>query len=549
MLSDIVNRYSGVSHPDLLFVTGDIAFSGKEAEYLLAEEFLTELTSRLSLSKDQVFLVPGNHDIDRDLGQDTFQGARAKITTPLEVDHFFESMARRRELFSRQKAFRNFASRISNTGGTFGETDFAHYATCDVGPIHVRVLLIDSAWLADGGDADKGHLAVGERQVDMCSKSSIPSEACFTFALMHHPFAWLTEFDGQAVQNQLIELADVCLQGHIHSEDHRTIASEANRLPIFTAGAAFLTRESENCYDFCALDLSTGLGTVITHRYRQVENRWIRLEPLNWSLTSAGGEPSLASIAITIANDSGASYPSYLACLLSGLNSEVPVNLPSEGIGFVVFDTEIPDLHNSLGKLVRRLRHHLYWRTAWNSEAWMATMRELIADWNRFMQEFSESGAQGLSQKETESHALLKAVGAAGSSELRSAVVLALRSTLAQGDLAQSRSLLERWRGDPVLTNDEQREVQRFEIELLTAEGQHEDAWKLAEQLMALGDLSPFDFALCAGCAFQTNRASEAARLMHIALNKGVPIEAVRKLALEISSVSGDATLVARVKA
>jgi DNA repair exonuclease SbcCD nuclease subunit len=54
--------------PDVIFATGDIAHSGKPNEYEIAESFLNELLSKARLERDRLLLIPGNHDVNRDLG-------------------------------------------------------------------------------------------------------------------------------------------------------------------------------------------------------------------------------------------------------------------------------------------------------------------------------------------------------------------------------------------------------------------------------------------------------------------------------------------------
>ena len=53
---------------DCVFVTGDIAQSGSEAEYRLAEEYLGRMCEVLGLPRSAVFMVPGNHDVARSRG-------------------------------------------------------------------------------------------------------------------------------------------------------------------------------------------------------------------------------------------------------------------------------------------------------------------------------------------------------------------------------------------------------------------------------------------------------------------------------------------------
>ncbi len=51
-------------HRELL-VTGDIAFNGLKKEYDLAKKFFDDLLRTLDLGHDRIFIVPGNHDVNR----------------------------------------------------------------------------------------------------------------------------------------------------------------------------------------------------------------------------------------------------------------------------------------------------------------------------------------------------------------------------------------------------------------------------------------------------------------------------------------------------
>ena len=55
--------------PDCIFVTGDIAHSGREQEYAAASDFFDKLREVSALGKSRLFIVPGNHDVDRHKGK------------------------------------------------------------------------------------------------------------------------------------------------------------------------------------------------------------------------------------------------------------------------------------------------------------------------------------------------------------------------------------------------------------------------------------------------------------------------------------------------
>ncbi len=71
-----------LEHIDFVFFTGDLAFSGKKTEYEAARDLLLELVRQaLNLDKDRLFLIPGNHDLDRSM----FRRLRAGTSTTLHV--------------------------------------------------------------------------------------------------------------------------------------------------------------------------------------------------------------------------------------------------------------------------------------------------------------------------------------------------------------------------------------------------------------------------------------------------------------------------------
>lgn len=50
---------------DVLLVSGDIAFKGAPAEYQAANDWLRQLAEAAGCPFDRVYVVPGNHDVDR----------------------------------------------------------------------------------------------------------------------------------------------------------------------------------------------------------------------------------------------------------------------------------------------------------------------------------------------------------------------------------------------------------------------------------------------------------------------------------------------------
>ena len=64
---------------DLVCFTGDVAFAGKLVEYDQATSFFDELLKRLGLGLERLFVIPGNHDIDRDTCRSAWERLRANL--------------------------------------------------------------------------------------------------------------------------------------------------------------------------------------------------------------------------------------------------------------------------------------------------------------------------------------------------------------------------------------------------------------------------------------------------------------------------------------
>src|SRR5258708_3057354 len=67
---------------DAILVVGDIAFGGVKEEYDAALEWLRDLSAGCKCALERVFVVPGNHDVDRNVikGSASVQNVQAAIS-------------------------------------------------------------------------------------------------------------------------------------------------------------------------------------------------------------------------------------------------------------------------------------------------------------------------------------------------------------------------------------------------------------------------------------------------------------------------------------
>ncbi len=210
--------------PQLLFVTGDIANRASPAEYDGAFDFFETLAKRVGIDSRHIFMVPGNHDVDR--------SAITKAVQRSEM--MFDSLAEKNEnefrtaigeIVGDPQEMRRYGARLAAwcqfTGRFLGvarQVSIDQPWRSDIVPVAgvlVGVASICSVWLS-GPNERRGTLVVGELQVRQLVKELEAGGAQLRVALLHHPLDWLREADAKALRTLLRNEFDVVLHGHTH---------------------------------------------------------------------------------------------------------------------------------------------------------------------------------------------------------------------------------------------------------------------------------------------------------------------------------------------
>ena len=265
--------------PDFIAFTGDVTYHALKEEYDLAiNEFFDPLLKVTSLSKDRLFIVPGNHDAN--------WRVTTKLKNPLpniqshnDIRKLVEDSDDRNLILTPFSNYRHF---IETYIGTNGLSDPAFHSVYKLNKSGVKVVVLglNSAWLSgfnrnsDGKVDDAGKLAVSEFQVVKAREQY--DAAQIVIAMMHHPFDWLIEADRNMVERELTRSCNVILRGHLHRSNVISESRLEGDVTIIPAGAVFETRESPNAYNLVNLNLQTGNATVYLRRYNKDRNEWQR---------------------------------------------------------------------------------------------------------------------------------------------------------------------------------------------------------------------------------------------------------------------------------
>jgi hypothetical protein len=179
--------------PDLVVITGDLAFSGKAEEYQLARRWLGEklwlmLNGEGShrLPPDRLLLVPGNHDVDRDAVDVVAQATQKALLSQRDQDQIAQVLG---DAAQRQVLLKRHGAYLAFYGGWLGETQTLPWwqRVIEIRGIRLHLAGLDSAWMARG-EMDRSNLLFGRFQINDTVVTDEAERADWRIALLHHPW-------------------------------------------------------------------------------------------------------------------------------------------------------------------------------------------------------------------------------------------------------------------------------------------------------------------------------------------------------------------------
>jgi tetratricopeptide (TPR) repeat protein len=270
---DLVAQAQAPGRPplDAIFVTGDVAWSGAEAEYGEAGRWLAETAEAAGVRKGAVYVVPGNHDVDRSAGGDKNAARLLKDARRGEerIDAALADDGDRALLQKRLEPYLAFAA-----GFAPGCANLFWRETIEArGDLRIRLVGLNTALLAVDED-DKGKLWLGKAQVTTALLGA--GEGELLLVLSHHPLhgGWLAdEKDADAwVRNH----AHLHLFGHV--KDHASEGARSGAAGGFVRIAAGAAHGKDGGHGY-------SVGAVVRTGGEALA---VRVWPRRWSPVNAG---------------------------------------------------------------------------------------------------------------------------------------------------------------------------------------------------------------------------------------------------------------------
>ena len=257
-----------------VLVTGDIAFSGQRTEYERAASWLLEFCRAIRCPDESVWVVPGNHDVDRKIADSKVtktlhESVRAKQGPALdqELREILTDENSAKALLAPLAEYNTFAARFQcsiSAAKPYWERDLA----LPCGTI-IRLRGLCSTLVSNQQDV-KNNIVLGQAQVNVHRVDGVEY-----LTLCHHPPDWLQDQD--AVVSHLESKVRMQLFGHKHAQR----VQEINKTLRVTAGAMHPERDESgwepmyNVIEISRLDDQRLGARLFQRRWHKVDHHFL----------------------------------------------------------------------------------------------------------------------------------------------------------------------------------------------------------------------------------------------------------------------------------
>jgi predicted phosphodiesterase len=230
MIRDVKAMRKRIGRPaDGVLLSGDVASAGKAVEYDFAYRWLeSELCPAAGCTIDKVFVVPGNHDVDRSVETGpAFIAARKQLReigakeADGEIRKWFRDRISAGVIFGPIENYNRFAAKFLCELRSYIETDAQRLGADVPGrPFATRDLPLDDGsklrlWgfntvlISDVDDKE------GRMLIDPAASQIQVEDGVTHLVMCHHPFGWLK--NRQGFEDRVNAVAKIQLFGHEHT--------------------------------------------------------------------------------------------------------------------------------------------------------------------------------------------------------------------------------------------------------------------------------------------------------------------------------------------
>lgn len=274
IINEIEAKIASHIYPDFVFITGDIANRGAYSEYEeFIDGFIYPLMELLNGQTTRIFIVPGNHDVDRSQAK-ALQAHGLLSRIPEFLDPTPRGLKERVILLPRFAAF--MKADLPDTGGKWLDLpDGSFIHSLDVKGHKIGVLGLNTAWLSEN-DRDRHELCPGKGIIETGLEAL--KDCDVRIVLGHHPLDWFTDNEVKQIRALFGRYNVIYLHGHLHKNDSSREDGAGKAFLVIQAGASFQAREDElwvNRLLWCDINFETNQIGIEPLQWNKGNQEWV----------------------------------------------------------------------------------------------------------------------------------------------------------------------------------------------------------------------------------------------------------------------------------
>ncbi|MGG5507338.1 MULTISPECIES: metallophosphoesterase [unclassified Myroides] len=247
-IEDLVSNNS-VDENTILVINGDLinmggkGFGGVDQGLRTFKiKFIDRVLEQFPILKNRLFIVPGNHDIDRKLvDKFVFTSNIDRCKEDKEYkEEFFNEFSTRESIIKHFTSYKKFKNMCFSSYDDWINNDYYDNMIINLGSRKVGITCANSALFCVGHN-DKDHLLLGRKQIE---NSINQLEDCdYRIFICHHYLYYLNEIERSDVEGLVNYNYHLALFGHVHED--KTSLTDFGKHKIFESTCKTLKYDTE----------------------------------------------------------------------------------------------------------------------------------------------------------------------------------------------------------------------------------------------------------------------------------------------------------------
>lgn len=266
---NVIEEHESVEYI-VIIISGDIAFSGKQSEYKVAEKLFDDIVYKCLEVKNikdvELFIVPGNHDVAN------FNELKISEIAKAKENHDFSSL-----LLNERKRLKDYLSFSKKFSRFHEEDNFTYYNDRVVfDGFSIDVHLINSA-IFSTDEEDKGHHYFSTSDLARLEKYT-KSKANLKILITHHPIEWFMDISKIELENIISNNIDIVFWGHEHNPNQSTRQLNDNSMLLISQGGKFSNRGDWKDSEFNFVMFNRENDEVELIEYKHIDSSYQRVK-------------------------------------------------------------------------------------------------------------------------------------------------------------------------------------------------------------------------------------------------------------------------------